>query len=196
MGGADRAIRRHTARSRGGGQCDGRRKCAVFNAEDLHRQAKRGEAAVDRVRSAIRRLEAKSLGEWPESPALLFQESAALDRLLRHARIGAGRCRNLLEALVFCRDEYCCRYCGREAFAFYESTGRTRTLILVVDHLRRCWEELKAVRAGELRYRMLELQHHEGRVPRERVSRGIGLHHRGTSAAQISCTGRLTRRCC
>jgi hypothetical protein len=106
-----------------------------LNADDLLHQTKRAEGAVGRVRAAIRQLETKFAGEWPDYPAVFFRETTALDRLLSTAKLGSARCRNLLDAVAFARDNYSCRYCGRNAFTFYETAEPKRTLYLVVDHM-------------------------------------------------------------
>lgn len=102
-----------------------------------HQQAiaKDGVSAVNRVRRMIRRFHDHGGAAWPASPQVLFRDRAALDRLLAEVRAGDRSFRNFWDAVVFDRDSYACRYCGRDAFNFFQHTGKVRTLRLVVDHL-------------------------------------------------------------
>jgi hypothetical protein len=83
----------------------------------------------------IKRFEAKGGAAWPASAQVLLRDGAALARLRAEVPAGSGSFRNFWDALVFDRDSYACRYCGRDAFTFFLHTGKVRTLRLVVDHL-------------------------------------------------------------
>lgn len=96
--------------------------------------AARGKRACGRVAAATVRFQQRGGEYWPASPQALHDPEAW--RTLRsHSRLGSDAVRNFFDALIFDRDSYTCRYCGREVFQFYEETGRRRTLWLVVDHL-------------------------------------------------------------
>ena len=69
----------------------------------------------------------------PAAPAGLQQKQ--LSEILR-SRLSRGALSGLWEALVFDRDGYECRYCGRSAWSVWQGEGRRRTLRLLVDHVR------------------------------------------------------------
>jgi hypothetical protein len=101
----------------------------------LEHKAKQGANAAARVRRMVRRLETKAGSAWPPSPRHFVTKPESLELLRTEIQAGLTSFRNFWDALVFDRDGYTCRYCGRDAFAFYEATARLRTLWLVVDHL-------------------------------------------------------------
>ena len=105
-----------------------------MSARHLGRMAEEGEAAVERLRLAIKQFKERCGKQWEKSPERLRRNSSALERLSAGARISMKNVRSLWEALVFDRDGYTCRYCGRNAFTFYAQTGKKRSLRLVVDH--------------------------------------------------------------
>lgn len=94
----------------------------------------RGKKACSRVEAAASRFQRRGGSYWPADPRTLH-EPLAWQALRTQSRLGSDAVRNFFDALIFDRDGYTCRYCGREAFQFYEETGRCRTLWLVVDHL-------------------------------------------------------------
>ena len=102
--------------------------------QDIDAITQRGKAAVARVQKAIDKFAVRCVSDWPTTPQALIGNQALLDSLRRHARPGEQILRNFFDALIFERDHYTCRYCGRDAFAFFESNERQRTIWLVVDH--------------------------------------------------------------
>ena len=102
--------------------------------QDIDAITQRGKAAVARVQKAIDKFEVRCVSDWPTTPQELIGNQALLDSLRRHARPGGQILRNFFDALIFERDHYTCRYCGRDAFAFFEQNERQRTIWLVVDH--------------------------------------------------------------
>jgi 5-methylcytosine-specific restriction endonuclease McrA len=97
--------------------------------------AERGRRAWARVDRVIRRFDERCAGLWPATPDVLLADPALLGRLRDVARPGLSSLRNFWDAVVFDRDGYECRYCGRDAFEFLRHTGQLRTIWLVVDHL-------------------------------------------------------------
>jgi len=103
--------------------------------EDATAIAARGLRAAERVSKVIRKFETRCCDLWPLSPQTLLGDPPLLDRLRSEALPGLATFRNFWDAIVFDRDCYTCRYCGRDAFQFFRETGKWRTLWLVVDHL-------------------------------------------------------------
>jgi 5-methylcytosine-specific restriction endonuclease McrA len=97
--------------------------------------AERGSRAVERVKKIMKKFADRGGALWPTSPRALIENPDLLDRLRTTTRPGQTNFRNFWDALVFDRDGYACRYCGRDAFHFFQQTGQSRTLWLVVDHL-------------------------------------------------------------
>ena len=93
--------------------------------QDIDAITQRGKAAVARVQKAIDKFAVRCVSDWPTTPQALIGNQALLDSLRRHARPGEQILRNFFDALIFERDHYTCRYCGRDAFAFFESNERT-----------------------------------------------------------------------
>jgi 5-methylcytosine-specific restriction endonuclease McrA len=96
--------------------------------------ARRGKNAAMRVSKALETLEKRCGPAWPATPAELINRQERFDRLCAKARPAAQALRNFWDALIFDRDGYTCRYCGRDAFDFYRESKGSRTLWLVVDH--------------------------------------------------------------
>ena len=95
--------------------------------------ALRGRRAAMRVSKALAAL--KLCGPaWPTSPLELIDRQERFARLCAKARPNAQHLRNFWDAMIFDRDGYTCRYCGRDAFDFYRESNQSRTLWLVVDH--------------------------------------------------------------
>jgi hypothetical protein len=91
----------------------------------------RGVRAALDVARAIEALRRRP--DFPATPADLQQKH--LSEILR-SRLSRGALSGLWEALVFDRDGYECRYCGRSAWSVWQAEGRRRTLRLLVDHVR------------------------------------------------------------
>jgi hypothetical protein len=106
-----------------------------LSGEHLEQIAARGAKGVERVRKAMDRFADKGGAAWPPTPKAMLSDEGAIERLRTAVRVGRDSVRNLFDAMVFDRDGYSCRYCGRDAFAFFEQSNRLRTLWLVVDHL-------------------------------------------------------------
>jgi hypothetical protein len=95
--------------------------------------AARGARAALRVEKAIAKFRQRAGADWPASPKRLIGNQVLFDRLRVHARPGLDLLRSFWEALIFDRDFYTCAYCGRNAFRFYISGGKRRSIWLVVD---------------------------------------------------------------
>jgi hypothetical protein len=91
----------------------------------------RGAKAAAEVEAALSRLAQEGL--LPDSPRALEQRH--VDALATR-RLGRDTLASLWEAIVFDRDGYACRYCGRTPAGIFQAEGRRRGLILVVDHFR------------------------------------------------------------
>lgn len=99
-------------------------------SRELIREVKaRGARAAAEVEAALARLAAE--GALPEGPRALEQRhvDALAGRRLKRETLDA-----LWEAIVFDRDAYTCRYCGRTPTGVFQAEGRRRALALVVDH--------------------------------------------------------------
>ena len=96
--------------------------------------AERGRRASERVERIIGWFRAE-VPSWPTSPQALLRRQRLLDRLRTKAKPKKQDFKNFFDALIFDRDGYTCRYCGRDAFAFFKEMDEARTLWLVVDHL-------------------------------------------------------------
>ena len=95
--------------------------------------ALRGRRAAIRVSKALEALENRCGTIWPTSPLKLYHQER-FARFCAKARPNAQSLRNFWDAIIFDRDGYTCRYCGRDAFDFYRESKQSRTLWLVVDH--------------------------------------------------------------
>ena len=91
----------------------------------------RGARAAAEVARALERLRRRP--GFPAAPRELEQKHMAEVVRARFSRVALA---GLWEALIFDRDDYTCRYCGRSAWAVWQAEGRRRTLRLVVDHVR------------------------------------------------------------
>ena len=96
--------------------------------------ALRGRNAAMRVSKALAGFEDRCRPVWPTSPLELIDHQERFARLCAKARPNAQALRNFWDAIIFDRDGYTCRYCGRDAFDFYRESNQSRTLWLVVDH--------------------------------------------------------------
>jgi len=106
-----------------------------LSEEDAHAIRARGENAALRAEKALAKLRSAAGARWPKSPDSLTGNQRLFDKLKAEGRPGLATLKNLWEALIFERDAYRCRYCGRHAFEFFEASGRARSIWLVVDHL-------------------------------------------------------------
>ena len=104
----------------------------VLSAEQLAAMRHQGEAAVERVTEAIRRLKKDS--SFPRNPRQLGQPD--LDRITRNRLIPQRLRETLFAALILDRGGYTCRYCGRNVNAVWEESGHRWTIRLEIDHLR------------------------------------------------------------
>jgi hypothetical protein len=99
-------------------------------SRELIRDTKaRGAKAAGEVEAALTRFVQE--GVLPESPRGLEQRH--VDALATR-RLGRDTIAALWDALVFDRDDYTCRYCGRTPSGVFQAEGRRRGLVLVVDH--------------------------------------------------------------
>jgi hypothetical protein len=89
----------------------------------------RGARAAGEIDTALVRLVQE--GALPESPRALEQQH--VDALARR-RLKGETLAALWEAIVYDRDDYVCRYCGRTPAGVYQAEGRRRGLALVVDY--------------------------------------------------------------
>lgn len=91
----------------------------------------RGARAASDVEGALARLAQERV--LPDAPRGLEQRH--VDALAK-VRLGRDTLASLWEAIVFDRDAYACRYCGRTPAGLFQAEGRRRGLALVVDHFR------------------------------------------------------------
>ena len=91
----------------------------------------RGAKAAAEVEAALTRFTQE--GVLPDGPSALEQRHVDA---LGKVRLGRDTLASLWEAIVFDRDAYACRYCGRTPAALFQAEGRRRALALVVDHFR------------------------------------------------------------
>lgn len=101
-------------------------------SRELIREVKaRGAKAAADVDAALARLTESAV--LPDTPRALEQRHVDA---LAGARVGRETLAFLWEAIVFDRDGYACRYCGRTPAGVFQAEGRRRGLALVVDHFR------------------------------------------------------------
>jgi hypothetical protein len=99
-------------------------------SRELIREIKaRGAKTAGEVEAALTRLVQD--GVLPEPPRSLEQRH--VDGLAGR-RIGRDTLAALWDAIVFDRDDYTCRHCGRTPGGVFQAEGRRRGLVLVVDH--------------------------------------------------------------
>ena len=99
-------------------------------SRELIREVKaRGAKASGGVDSAVTRLVQD--GGLPPEPRGLEQRH--VDGLAGR-RLGRDTLAALWDAIVFDRDDYTCRYCGRTPAGVFQEEGRRRGLALAVDH--------------------------------------------------------------
>jgi hypothetical protein len=99
-------------------------------SRELIREVKaRGAKAAGEVETALARLVQD--GALPAEPRALEQRhvDGLAGRRLRRDTLAA-----LWDAIVFDRDDYMCRYCGRTPAGVFQAEGRRRGLVLAVDH--------------------------------------------------------------
>jgi hypothetical protein len=89
----------------------------------------RGARAAGDIEAALTRLVQE--GVIPDGPRALEQRH--VDALARR-RLKSETLAAFWEAIVFDRDDYTCRYCGRTPAGVFQAEGRRRGLLLVVDH--------------------------------------------------------------
>ena len=89
----------------------------------------RGARAASDIEAALTRLVQE--GVIPDAPRALEQRH--VDALARR-RLKSETLAAFWEAIVFDRDDYTCRYCGRTPAGVFQAEGRRRGLLLVVDH--------------------------------------------------------------
>ena len=102
--------------------------------DHLEAIALRGKNAAMRVSKALAALQKRCGPVWPTSPRELIDRQERFDRLCAKAHPDGQALRNFWDAIIFDRDGYTCKYCGRDAFDFYRQSNNSRTLWLVVDH--------------------------------------------------------------
>jgi len=90
----------------------------------------RGAKAAGEVEATVTRLVQD--GALPAEPGALEQRH--VDGLAGRRRIGRDTLAALWDAIVFDRDDYTCRYCGRTPAGVFQAEGRRRGLVLAVDH--------------------------------------------------------------
>jgi 5-methylcytosine-specific restriction endonuclease McrA len=99
-------------------------------SRELIREIKaRGAKAAGEVETALARLVQD--GALPAEPRTLEQRH--VDGLAGR-RLGRDTLAALWDAIVFDRDDYTCRYCGRTPSGVFQAEGRRRGLVLAVDH--------------------------------------------------------------
>jgi hypothetical protein len=99
-------------------------------SRELIREVKaRGAKAAGEVETALARLVQD--GALPAEPRALEQRH--VDGLAGR-RLGRDTLAALWDAMVFDRDDYTCRYCGRTPAGVFQAEGRRRGLVLAVDH--------------------------------------------------------------
>jgi hypothetical protein len=103
----------------------------ILSRELIRDMKARGAKAAGEVEAALARLTQD--GILPDGPRALEQRhvDALADR-----RLGRDTLASLWEAIVFDRDGYACRYCGRTPAGVFQTEGRRRGIVLVVDHFR------------------------------------------------------------
>lgn len=103
----------------------------ILSRELIRDSKARGAKAAAEVEAALTRLAQEGL--LPDSPRAL--EQGDVDALATR-RLGRDTLASLWEAIVFDRDGYACRYCGRTPAGVFQAEGRRRGLVLVVDYFR------------------------------------------------------------
>jgi len=99
-------------------------------SRELIREIKaRGAKAAGEVETALARLVQD--GALPAEPRTLEQHH--VDGLAGR-RLGRDTLAAVWDAIVFDRDDYTCRYCGRTPAGVFQAEGRRRGLVLAVDH--------------------------------------------------------------
>jgi hypothetical protein len=103
----------------------------ILSRELIRDMKARGAKAAGDVEAVLARLAQE--GALPDSPRALEQPHVDA---LANRRLGRDTLASLWEAIVFDRDGYACRYCGRTPAGVFQAEGRRRGIVLVVDHFR------------------------------------------------------------
>jgi hypothetical protein len=101
----------------------------LLSRELIRDMKARGARAAGDIEAAITSMVKE--GVIPDGPRALEQRH--IDALARR-RVKNETLAALWEAIVFDRDDYTCRYCGRTPAGVFQAEGRRRGLLLVVDH--------------------------------------------------------------